>query len=66
MKCKCGSEIPEIRIELGYRCCIGCSTEEKAVCFMVFSHKTAPELIAVPADNPEAVRQAHRANERAR
>lgn len=66
MNCKCGEPIPDIRLELGYSCCIGCSTEKKAVCFMVFSHKTAPELIAVDGNNNEAVRQAHRANERAR
>ena len=47
MVCQCGADIPEIRVELGYSCCIGCSTEKKKVCFMVFSHKTAPELVAV-------------------
>lgn len=33
---------------------------------MVFSHKTAPELVAVNGNDNEAVRQARRANERAR
>lgn len=66
MKCDCGQPIPEIRLELGYTCCVNCSTEKKAVCFMVFSHKTAPELISVNGNKPEQIRQAHRANARSR
>lgn len=66
MTCKCGVEIPAVRLEYGYSCCVNCSTEEKKVCFMVWSHKTAPELMAVDGNNPEAVRQARRANERKR
>jgi len=66
MNCKCGVTIPVVRLEYGYTCCVNCSTEEKRVCFMVYGHKTGGELIAVDAANKEAVRQARRANERAR
>ena len=66
MHCKCGTKIPDIRLELGYSCCVNCSTEERRVCFMVYGHKTGGELVSVDASDKEAVRQARRANERAR
>jgi hypothetical protein len=46
--------------------CTECSTENKAVGFMNYSHKTAPDLVVCPANAKESLRILHRANRRAR
>lgn len=46
--------------------CVGCSSEDRAVGFMSFSHKTAPELVLCPSGRKEAIRLMSRANRRAR
>ena len=46
--------------------CKGCSTEKRAVGYMNFSHKTAPDLVMVPANAKETRRILERANRRAR
>lgn len=46
--------------------CMGCSSEDRAVGFMCFSHKTAPELVLCPSGRKEAIRLMDRANRRAR
>jgi hypothetical protein len=46
--------------------CRECSTENKAVGFMNYSHKTAPDLVVCPANAKESLRILHRANRRAR
>ena len=40
MICKCNNKIPKIRIDLGYRVCISCSTVEQYGCAAVTYHKT--------------------------
>lgn len=67
----CNSIIPEGRLEFlqetGRRLvCIECSSESRAVGFMSFSHKTAPDLVVCPANATEKLRILHRANRRAR
>jgi len=46
--------------------CKECSMEQRAVGFMNFSHKTAPDLVVCPANAKETLRILHRANRRAR
>lgn len=46
--------------------CKECSAEQKAVGFMNYSHKTAPEIVLCPANAKETLRILHRANQRAR
>ena len=68
MKCvKCDHDIPRERLEAipGVDTCVRCSETSKKIGFPVFSHKTAPSLMFVP-NNPESLRQAQRANRRAR
>lgn len=67
----CKSMIPEGRLEflIEYNrpmVCIECSTEQKAVGFMDWGHKTAPSLVMVPANAKETIRKLDRANRRAR
>jgi hypothetical protein len=46
--------------------CIECSTEQRAVGYMDWGHKTAPSLVMVPANAKETIRKLDRANRRAR
>ena len=46
--------------------CKSCSVENRAVGFLSYSHKTAPELIMIPANNKENIRRCKRVNRRAR
>jgi hypothetical protein len=46
--------------------CKNCSVESRAIGFMNFSHKTAPDLVVCPANAKETLRILHRANRRAR
>jgi hypothetical protein len=46
--------------------CRECSTENKAVGFMNWDHKTAPSLVMVPANATQTIRILDRANRRAR
>ena len=67
----CKSMIPEGRVEflIEYNrpmVCIDCSTEERAVGYMDWGHKTAPSLVMVPANATETIRKLDRANRRAR
>lgn len=46
--------------------CQHCSTEDRAVGFMDWGHKTAPSLVMVPYNAKETIRILNRANRRAR
>lgn len=63
----CGVPIPLERLEaLPNTCyCINHAPNVKQSGYLVYSHKTAPELLLIP-NNPESHRQAKRANRRAR
>jgi hypothetical protein len=70
MQCSvCGNEIPVERLEAvpGTTTCVVHSGAHRHVGFMVAtaSKGCAPALMIVP-DNKEALRQAHRANQRSR
>ena len=69
-KCICGKEIPAERLEAlpDTPYCVGCAAHSGSARrgFMVFGHKTAPELVMIPETNVEGIRQAERANRRSR
>lgn len=46
--------------------CKDCSTEQRAVGYMNYSHKTAPQLVMVPSNAKETIRILDRCNRRAR
>ena len=52
-KCKCGSEIHPKRFALGYKTCIGCSSEEKKAAIQVINHKTGNEIQIVDQKTAE-------------
>ena len=57
----------EFLIETGRKIiCKDCSLEQKAIGFMNYSHKTAPDLVLCPANAKETLRILDRANRRAR
>lgn len=70
-KCKgCEGSIPEERMEAlpDTEYCVNCAETQGSTRkgFMVYSHKTAPELIMVDSSNTEDIRQATRASKRSR
>lgn len=72
MKCdECGTEIPVERLEAvpDTRYCVKCADKhgpKPKVGFMVFGHKTAPELVMIDGDDEESLRRARNADERNR
>lgn len=67
----CQDVIPEGRaeflIETNRRAtCLNCSVESKAVGWMDYGHKTAPQLVMVPSNATQTIRILDRANRRAR
>jgi len=40
LKCKCNAAIPQVRIDLGYKVCVDCSTVEQVACVDITYHKT--------------------------
>lgn len=67
----CQDVIPEGRaeflIETNRRAtCLSCSVESKAVGWMDYGHKTAPQLVMVPSNATQTIRILDRANRRAR
>jgi hypothetical protein len=43
MVCKCGCNIPELRVKKGYKTCVSCSTESKWSGVQIVHHKTGNE-----------------------
>ena len=69
MNCtSCSAQIDALRLEIlpNTETCTACSTEQKRVGFLVFAHKTAPDIVMVDGGDKEAVRIARRGYERAR
>jgi len=69
MRCVvCGTEIPQERLEAlpNTQYCVECSQEKRHRVFPMYSHKTAPELVIISANDTEAIRRAERANRRSR
>lgn len=71
MNCKsCDEKIPSERLKIFplAEYCIKCVDKHTPSYkgFMAFSHKTAPEFIKIPINQTEQIRQAERANRRAR
>lgn len=62
-----GTDRYDFLIETGRKIiCKECSLEQKAIGFMNYSHKTAPDLVLCPANAKETLRILDRANRRAR
>ena len=55
MKCKCIKIIPKIRLELGYKVCIGCSTVEAYGCAPLINHKTGNSIQIMSKSDAEKI-----------
>lgn len=56
MKCKCGSNIPQKRIDLGYKECVNCSTVAPVGCIDIIHHKTGNEIQIASQETAEKMR----------
>lgn len=65
---KCGKLIPQARLDVlpETTTCVQCSGVKAKKVYSVYSHKTAPELITIEADDTESIRLAERAHKRSR
>ncbi len=69
MRCvTCDDEIPAGRLEVlpNTETCVQCSTVEKHVGFQIYAHKTAGEVMIVPGNDREGIRQARAVYQRKR
>lgn len=60
MYCKCGTQIPEARIKLGYHECVGCSTVEQVGCVDIIYHKTGNTIQITDKATAEKMRELSR------
>ena len=56
MKCKCGQDIPEARLKLGYKECVQCSTVEAVGCIDIVYHKTGNTIQITDKETAEKMR----------
>ena len=66
LKCFCGREIPEERIEFGFKTCVEHSGAKQSIGFMSYGHKTAGEVVIISGSDKEQQRIARRCYERKR
>jgi len=62
MNCKCGIKIPEKRLELGYKICVECSTEQKWSAMPLIYHKTGNTVQVIK--DPEVAKEMAAASKR--
>ena len=60
MKCKCTNVIPEVRLALGYRTCVNCSTTQLYSYIPIIGNKQVLELQIVSQELSAAVHKAWR------
>lgn len=60
MKCRCGSTIPEARIQYGYTECTQCSTVEAHGCIDIIYHKTGNTIQITDKKTAERMRSLSR------
>ena len=55
MICKCNKLIPKLRVKLGYRVCISCSTTEQYGCAPLINHKTGNSIQIMSKSDAEKI-----------
>lgn len=56
MKCpKCTTDIPQGRVDLGYRTCVNCSTAAPVSCIPITNHKTGNTIQIVSKEVADRV-----------
>lgn len=59
-KCKCGSVIPEVRVNMGYGECVACSSVERVGVVDVVYHKTGNTIEVTSGEVADSVRRLSR------
>ena len=60
MYCKCGDKVHEVRIKLGYRTCMPCSTTQTYSYVPIIAHKTGNTIQIVSQEVSDSVHRAWR------
>ena len=57
MICKCGRNIPQVRVNLGYKTCVACSTTQPYGCISLTYHKTGNTIQIMPKEQAKRIRK---------
>lgn len=60
MYCRCGNEMHPVRIELGYKSCVNCSTIQTYSYIPIIEHKTGNTIQIVSQELSAAVHKSWR------
>ena len=60
MKCRCKVDIPQGRLDLGYKTCIKCARTERYACVPITNHKTGNTIQIVTQAQAEVIIKAGR------
>ena len=60
MYCKCGNKLHPVRLELGYKSCVGCSTVKTYSYIPIIEHKTGNTIQIVSQELSAAVHKSWR------
>ena len=60
MKCKCGNNIPQGRVDLGYKTCVNCSSVKRYGCVPVTNHKTGNSIQIIAESDAAVINKAFR------
>jgi len=62
VKCRCGSDIPQGRLDLGYTNCVKCSSVQAYGCAPITNHKTGNSIQILSAEDASKIRKMTRRN----
>ena len=57
MICKCKRNIPQARVNLGYKTCVDCSTAQPYGCIALTYHKTGNTIQIMPKEQARRIRK---------
>ena len=60
MYCKCGKELHKVRVDLGYKSCVGCSQVKTYSCVPIIEHKTGNTIQIVSQELSAAIHKSWR------
>jgi len=60
MYCRCGTNIPQLRLDMGYKTCVNCSTTQTYSYVPIIEHKTGNTIQIVSQEISAAVHRSWR------
>ena len=60
MYCRCGTDIPRLRLDMGYKTCVNCSTTQTYSYVPIIEHKTGNTIQIVSQEVSASVHRSWR------